>query len=140
VQTNTGNYRFDVNGNAVVDWRDVKALQPFFDFGDADADLNGLVDFADFLTLRDNFGGTGRRFTQADFDGDDDVDLADFAILQTSFGYRSSVLGLGLTPAPFDQGARDDFVASVPEPGCVVLTFVAVTGGLVGRRRRGRVS
>lgn len=136
VQTNSGNFKFDVNGNAVVDWRDVRALQPFFDFGDADADLNGLVDFADFLTLRENFGRTGRRFTEADFDGDDDVDLADFAILQNSFGYRSGVLGLGLTPAPFDQGAWDQFVASVPEPAGVGV-LGAVATGLLARRRRG---
>jgi hypothetical protein len=56
VQTNTANFKFDMNGNAVVDWKDVKVLQDFFDFGDADADINGIVDFADFLTLRGNFG------------------------------------------------------------------------------------
>jgi hypothetical protein len=135
VQTSSANFKFDVNGNSVVDWKDVKVLQPFFDFGDADADLNGLVDFADFLTLRDHYGQVGQRFTEGDFDGDDDVDAADFAILQSSLGYRSSVLGLALTPAPFDPGAWDEFAASVPEPGVVGL-FCVAGSWLVGRRTR----
>jgi hypothetical protein len=136
VQTNTGNYKFDINGNAVVDWKDVKVLQKFFDFGDADADVNGIVDFADFLTLREHFGTTGKRFTEGDFDGDDDVDFADFQIMELSFGYRSSVLGSGLSPAPFEAQGWGEFAASVPEPVGVGLIGIGVLA--IGSGRRGR--
>jgi hypothetical protein len=130
----SGNYKFDMNGNAVVDWKDVKILQQFFDFGDGDIDINGLVDFADFLTLRDNFGTGGKRFTEGDLDGNNAVDFLDFQVLERSFGYRSSVLG-GVTLAAFDGAAWDAFAASVPEPDSIgVLGLFAI--GLA--RRRGR--
>jgi hypothetical protein len=52
----TASLKFDLNGNNVVDWKDVKILQTFVPSllnGDANMDL--VVDFADLDLLRDNY-------------------------------------------------------------------------------------
>lgn len=51
-----------------------------------DADLDGDVDLADFIRLRNNFGGGSGMFTAGDFNGDGQVDLADFILLRNNFG------------------------------------------------------
>jgi hypothetical protein len=143
-QALAGGFKFDMNGpltstqlsTTVVDWKDVKILQTFFDFGDGDVDINGIVDFTDFQILQNNFGTTGvNTWLQGDLDGDNDVDFTDFQYLQNSFGYESGVL-TGVTPAAFDKGAWDAFAASaVPEPGAVGLIGAAAVA-VLGRRRR----
>jgi hypothetical protein len=82
---------------------------------DGDATLDGVVDLADFSTLKDHFGA-GDRFRQGDFDRDLDVDLADFGILKGNFG---------------------SVAATVPEPASLVLMLV---GALVVARRCRRSS
>ncbi|HYE20673.1 MAG TPA: PEP-CTERM sorting domain-containing protein [Tepidisphaeraceae bacterium] len=143
-QALAGGFKFDMNGpttstqltTTVVDWKDVKLVQPFFDFGDGDVDINGIVDFTDFQILQNNFGTTGvNTWLQGDLDGDNDVDFTDFQYLQNSFGYESSVL-TGATAAAFDKGAWDAFVASaVPEPGALGVVGIGALAAL-GRRRR----
>lgn len=50
-----------------------------------DADLNGRVDFNDFLRLQNAFG-IGSDFSFGDFNYDDFTTFADFLILQNNFG------------------------------------------------------
>ena len=89
----------------------------FAHFGDAN--LDGQVDFADFLTLSGNFGQAG-RWEQGDFNGDDVVGFGDFLLLSKDFG-----------------NAVNPTTASVPEPNAITLaTFCAA--GLLGLRRRAR--
>jgi hypothetical protein len=124
-----------MNGNSAVDWKDVKILQSFFDLGEADVNLDGLVDFTDFRTLRDHYSLSGQTFIQGDLTGDDLVTFADFQVLESGYGFRSNLLGLDLTPAPFIASEWNDFLASVPEPSTGLLAFIAAAGLL--RRRRG---
>lgn len=63
-----------------------------------DADLNGTVEFSDFLTLSGNFGESG-GWEHGDFDGSGLVDFTDFLRLSANFG--QSDLG---------------FATAVPEP------------------------
>ena len=50
-----------------------------------DADLDGDVDFSDFLALAANFGKEG-GWASGDFDGDGLVTFSDFTILAEQFG------------------------------------------------------
>ncbi|HRK30520.1 MAG TPA: hypothetical protein PLD59_05530 [Tepidisphaeraceae bacterium] len=93
--------RFDLNGNNVVSWKDVKILQQFYVFPDGDADMDKSVNLDDFTALAANFGLPGRLWTQGDFTGDELVDLNDFTTLAANFGATS--------PAGAARG-------SVPEP------------------------
>ena len=47
-----------------------------------DANLDGTVDFADFLALKTNWQQSGRWWTQGDFTGDGTVNLQDLQVLQ----------------------------------------------------------
>lgn len=119
IATNQTDVYDDVNVDGQVDLDDhrfwVESLAGTF-FGDAD--LNGNVDFTDFVELSSNFGKSG-GWAQGDFDGDGDVAFPDFVLLSSNFGDMSQ--------APASQ--------SVPEPTAAVLTL---TGCLwvFGRRKR----
>ncbi len=89
---------FDLNNDEVVDIGDVQAWvvdarQTFL----GDADLNGSVEFADFLVLSDNFGRPGSWDT-GDFDVNGTVEFADFLALANNFGEVSG--GLAVVPEP----------------------------------------
>ena len=50
-----------------------------------DVDLNGTVDFTDFLVLSSNFGQSG-GWNDGDSDGTGEVNFADFLALSSNFG------------------------------------------------------
>ena len=106
---------------------------------DGDANLDGTVDLADFVILRNNFSQPG-NWLAADFNGDDVVDLADFVILRNNFG---STMAPGLSwgtggdspgGSAGDLQILDQWRSTVPEPGS--LGLLAVMGTLAFRRRR----
>jgi len=130
-----GGYRFDLNGNDRADWKDVEVLGQFLDYqaaGDlvgrtvprqaiaADADLNGVVDFADFRILRTSFSGTAKSFVQGDFTGDNAVTLADLQAWVNTTGFRSSVVGGGVTATPHDEAEWTAFLAAQTAPTVTV--------------------
>ena len=57
-----------------------------------DANDDGNVEFADFLTLSGNFGERTPEWEEGDFDGNGTVDFADFLILSFNFGAKRPVL------------------------------------------------
>jgi autotransporter-associated beta strand protein len=125
-------FRFDLNGNDRVDWKDVQILGDFLGYApdtalagrtvplltiEADADLNGVVDYADFQVMQSAYGTTGKSFVQGDFDGDNQVGLGDFQAWVNSTGYRSAVVGSGVTATPVDPVAWNQFLAGLtPQP------------------------
>ena len=124
MKTDATELKYDFNANDVVDWKDVQIFQQFLDYEPAglpdptlrifaDADLNGVVDFGDFRTMRDTIGQSGQTFLAGDFDGNDQVDFADVQWLERSYGAVSTVIGTGVTPATFDQTEWDAFVSTV---------------------------
>jgi len=135
--TDVANLRFDMNGNDVVDWKDVQILEQFLDYLPAatlagrvipeltikaDTNLDGVVDFADFRIMRDNYapGVPGRPFTVGDSSGDDRVDFADLQPWVNSEGYRSAVIGAGVPETPFDQAEWNSFLATLTPPDVVL--------------------
>ncbi|MGI9178350.1 MAG: dockerin type I domain-containing protein, partial [Pirellulales bacterium] len=126
VQTDVANLKFDMNGNDTVDWKDVQIVEGFLDYLpdptlagrivptlpiQADADLNGVVDFADFQTMQSNYGTTSQGFTQGDFNGDNQVSFPDLQPWINSYGFRSAVVGSGVPMSPFNQTAWNTFLA-----------------------------
>jgi len=58
--------RFDLNGNNVVDWKDVKILQTFVPaLLDGDANMDLAINFADLDILRDNYYTSPTRVAAA---------------------------------------------------------------------------
>jgi len=86
--------------------------------GDANAD--GVVDAADYIVLKKNFGtASGAKWSQGDFDLDRDVDWNDLQILMSATNGAG-----GQSPA-------------IPEPA--MLSLVGMGGLALLRRRRGRI-
>ena len=56
-----------------------------------DTNLDGNVDFADFLQLSANFGKLAASWSNGDFDGSGEVDFGDFLALSAELGFRSSL-------------------------------------------------
>ena len=80
---------------------------------EGDANVDGKVNFADFLILSDNFGHDEATWEDGDFDADGTVLFSDFLLLSDNFGNSS------------------DGVSAVPEPSysvAIVLIIVAVAG------------
>ena len=86
-----------------------------------DADMDGDVDFTDFLTLSENFGERVGRVTGwglGDFDGDREVGFSDFLALSANYG-----------------GAANASASSVPEPTAGSIALISLLG-LIGFRKR----
>ena len=87
-----------------------------------DANLDGVVDFPDFLALSEHFGqgssSDPRGWSQGDFDGNGEVDFPDFLILSENFG---AVAAASAT--------------SVPEPTAGSIALFGLLG-LIGLRKR----
>jgi len=52
----------------------------------ADADMDGVVDAGDYMTVKGNLGGSSMLWTQGDFDGTGTCDWSDLQILMANFG------------------------------------------------------
>lgn len=53
--TNQDHYKFDLNANSVVDWKDVKILQQFVDIPNGDANFDGVLELVDLDTIGANY-------------------------------------------------------------------------------------
>ena len=131
VQTSVASLAYDMNGNDTVDWKDVQIVEGFLDYAadptlagrivptlpiQADADLNGVVDFADFQAMQANYGTASQGFTRGDFNGDNQVSFPDLQPWINSYGFRSAVVGTGVPMAAFDQAAWNQFLAGLAPP------------------------
>jgi len=118
VSAGTNSAAFDLSGDGVVNGEDVTNFLGQTGTIPGDVNLDGTVNFPDFLALSANFGQAGRTWSQGDFDCSGDVAFPDFLALSANFG-RSA-------------GAN---AASVPEPNATLLALFAVLGILGWRRR-----
>lgn len=89
INSNSVETRFDMNndGTVSVDDSDV-VIEEILRTRRGDFDLNGKVEFADFLVLSANFGKqTDTTWDQGDADGDGTIGFADFLLLSSNFGF-----------------------------------------------------
>lgn len=149
IREGNDNLAFDVDLDSDVDAADVTNLveghiRTYF----GDADLNGVVQFPDFLTLAASFGSEG-GWAQGDFDGSGDVQFPDFLLLADNFELTSRAVSTnsddrvwlnsgGLTASSAKAGGV--LATTVPEPS----SFLAMALGLLAAerfvRRRSRVA
>jgi hypothetical protein len=105
-----------------------------------DANVDGVVNFADFVLLSNHYGQANQGWVGADFNGDGVVNFADFVQLSNHYGqtYGSPSFVVGPDEfAAFASASAAFFAGAAPEPGTVLLLGVglAALGGT--RRRRG---
>jgi|GEM_PF-5675380 len=92
-----------------------------------DTNLDGKVDFQDFLNFSAEFGNDASSWGEGDFTFDGKTDFFDLLKLSDNFGKQ--VQGVGLRRG----------VAGVPEPSSVQLLFIAAVAVLM-KTRRARVA
>lgn len=98
-----------------------------------DADLDGDVDFNDFLRLQNRFSQTATRFDEGNFNYDAATDFNDFLILQNNFG--QSISGASVNISSSQIAAINAFAVAVPEPAFAGILAVAAAM-LTARHRR----
>ena len=85
IRASNSDARFDLNGDGRVDVMDHEFLvNDLAKTTPGDANLDGATNFADFLTLADNFGAIG-GWGQGNFDLNTTVDFTDFLVLSANF-------------------------------------------------------
>jgi hypothetical protein len=89
-----------------------------------DADLDGVVTFADFQRLEEGLGKSGQGWSGGDFNYDGLVDDADYKVFYVSYS-------LGLS-------ADGSVVGVLPEPVGVGMILPVAAMALTRRRRRAR--
>ena len=78
----------DLSGDGEIDQADVDVfLREIFRTEYGDLDLNGKIEFADFLTLSANFGKDHKGWASGDVTGDGKVAFEDFLLLAANFGF-----------------------------------------------------
>lgn len=109
---------YDLDGDGQVTERDLDYWIFFSNNLQGDVDLDGDVDFPDFLQLSSSFGGVG-TWSSGDLTGDGRVGFNDFLKLSANFGQT----------APFQN-------QTVPEPNAHAFLMFAIASLLLARRRR----
>jgi hypothetical protein len=98
-----------------------------------DANLDGSVNFNDFLVLQNNFNAPGTTFGQGNFDFNGLTDFNDFLVLQNNFG--TSLTGAAVSFTASQVAAIQAVAATVPEP--TTLAWIGISAAATLRRRRG---
>lgn len=91
--------QYDLTRDGFVDDADRMAWTQQVGSAIGDFDLNGVVEFADFLILTDNFGEPG-NWCEGDANGNRQIEFADFLLVAGNFGRQGTLF------------------SPVPEPGC----------------------
>lgn len=97
-------------------------VRPTNSYDAADFNIDGVVDAADYTVWRDHFGiPSVAMHSQGDANGDGAVDAADYTMWRDDFGTGESLQAT---------------VVSVPEPGAILLTILALVSLRPRFRRR----
>lgn len=131
----------DCNGDGVVDASDldctcssefgINGVLSTLNARLGDLDLDGRVDFPDFVRLSVNFGKNDADYREGDLDCDGQVHFADFLIFSQSFGQQSDVrTSVGNVAS----------AASVPEPQGLLLIMIGSLCTLSRTRLRRKIS
>ncbi len=113
VRAGTDAQSFDLTGDTAVDNLDrVEWVEELAGTHFGDADLDGNVQFSDFLSLSANFGQEA-GWAGGDFDGDGSVQFSDFLTLSANFG--SATAASQSVPEPHSSAM---FVSLFALAGC----------------------
>lgn len=86
IRDGSNDKRFDMNEDELVNESDMNYIvETVFKTKTGDSDLDGDVDFADFLVLSGNFGKADMVWAQGNFDLTPEITIDDFLALSLNF-------------------------------------------------------
>jgi len=101
-----------------------------------DANLDGVVGFADLVAVAQNYNTSGQpTWDQGDFNYDDAVDFKDLVMLAQNYNQSFPSSSVPGAPADFGMDLAAAF-ASVPEPSSFVPLAAAAAAAINRRRAR----
>lgn len=91
ISANTTSSKFDLNGDNAISRADSAYLiENVLNSRSGDFDLNGKVEFADFLILAGNYNRQETvSWHQGDANGDGNIDFSDFLEMESNFGFNN---------------------------------------------------
>jgi autotransporter-associated beta strand protein len=104
---------------------------------DGDANDDGVVNFADFVRLSNNYGAADAGWFGGDFNGDGTTNFADFVRLSNNYG--NTVGGGSIVISADEWAALGSFgtaAAAVPEPASLALLGIGAAALLTRKRRK----
>jgi hypothetical protein len=102
-----------------------------------DANVDGRVNFSDFVVLSNHFGVSNGGWVGADFNGDGVTNFADFVTLSNNFG---AVIGAPFTANLLAERTSVEQSSAAPEPGSVALLVAGLMSTLqIQRPSRSRI-
>jgi hypothetical protein len=103
-----------------------------------DANLDGVVNAADYLQIDSNFtgGGTLKGWFNGDFNYDGVVNGDDYTLIDNAFNTQGGVSLSAISVGPAELIASDTEQVAIPEPASLSLIGLAAGGLLMRRRRR----
>jgi len=107
--------RFDLNEDGMLNDADTSTWLELANTTFGDANLDGQVDFADFLVLSVGFGESG-SWSDGDFDGDGELAFSDFLLLADNFGKDLAI----------NLSGPSSSVSAVPEARGSILCQIAI--------------
>jgi hypothetical protein len=103
---------YDLDGNQRVDAHDHQFLvENILNTRAGDADLNGTVDFNDFVILANHFGASPGGWAAANFDFDGTVGFSDFVALANNFGFQRPLAALPVASLASGAVTNDQVLA-----------------------------
>lgn len=100
--------RLDLNGDDVVDWKDVKVLQQFVPIPTGDTNFDLAADLSDLTTIGLNYQRTGNAtWRDGDLSGDNTVNLLDLELFAGGITVAPPTLSFLLNP-DFSDVFRND--------------------------------
>lgn len=118
--------RYEYTGDDMISVADVESfVEMRLGTRMGDTNLDGAVNFDDFLNLSQNFGREFRDWARGDFDCDQTVGFEDFLFLSENFGFEAETATSG------------EELAAVPEPSSMLLVLTTLgLAGFIRRRQR----
>lgn len=87
----SGDVAYDLNEDGTVDATDGRFfVEQVLGTRPGDANLDGEIDFRDFLSLSQNFNAVDATYSEGDFDGNGSVGFLDFLQLSGNFGFETA--------------------------------------------------
>jgi hypothetical protein len=103
-----------------------------------DANLDGVVNFSDLLTVARNYNAAGANWNQGDFDYNGTVNFSDLLAVARNYNHLLAADPVPASPSPEFAADLALAISEVPEPSIAGAVLAAAGAAALATRRRRR--